>query len=175
MDKTTYRALTTEERISFLNSEMAAGKKLNLVCKEIGIADNISTEFRKKGYTRDEQGLYIKHDQQHPGQMNIDHLKTDEVTQGDTESEEGTNTPPVVNETTGSKISLSENDLPKSGEPKRVGRPPRTGKKMKKLTIEIDPDVYKALLFYKIDQELYMNNYIEELIKANVPEKYFDI
>ena len=58
-------------------------------------------------------------------------------------------------------------------EPKKVGRPKREGKKPKKITIEIDQDVYKALMHFKIDQDLYVNGYIEDLLKANVPEKYF--
>jgi len=58
---------------------------------------------------------------------------------------------------------------------KKVGRPKRVGKKPKKLTIEIDQEVYKALMFYKIDQGVYVNGYIEELLKANVPEKYFNL
>ena len=59
--------------------------------------------------------------------------------------------------------------------PKKVGRPKREGLKPKKLTIEIDQEVYKALMHFKIDQGVYVNGYIEELIKANVPEKYFKL
>lgn len=60
-------------------------------------------------------------------------------------------------------------------EPRKPGRPRRTGEKPRKLTIEIDQDVYKALMFYKIDQGIYVNGYIEGLLKANVPEKYFKL
>ena len=74
MDRAIYRSLTAEQRIAHLNSEMIAGKKLNQICREIGIADNVTTGFRLKGYIRDEQGLFIKQEQQHPGQMNLEQL-----------------------------------------------------------------------------------------------------
>jgi hypothetical protein len=42
-----------------------------------------------------------------------------------------------------------------------------------KLTIEIDKEVVKALMRYKVDGEFRVNKYIEDLLKANVPKEYF--
>jgi hypothetical protein len=63
----------------------------------------------------------------------------------------------------------------------KIGRPQvhekdSSGKNVNthKLTIEINKEVARALQHYKIDQEGFkINLFIEELIKANVPEKYF--
>lgn len=170
MDKTTYRALNTEERVSYLNLEMAAGKKLWKVCEEIGIADNVSTDFKKKGYVRNEEGLFIKHETQHPGQISLDDIPGATGPQDATESKEGTITPPVDNEPTENELVTPGRDIQ---EIKRVGRPPRSGSKPHKLTIEISQDVYKALMHYKIDEGIYVNGFIEELLKAAVPTEYF--
>ena len=76
--------------------------------------------------------------------------------------------------TVGAEIVSPDRDIFKITGPKKVGRPRRLDKtKLKKLTIEINEEIYKALMFYKIDQDFYVNGYIEELLKANVPEKYF--
>jgi len=171
MDKATYRSLTTEERISYLNSEMAAGKTLAAVCKEIGIANNVTADFHKKGYIRNEEGLYVKHEPQHPGQITIEQLAGAIEPQENAGSNMSAIIPPGENEPTETPPVTTESEQ----KPKRVGRPARKGEKPKKLTIEISPDVYKALMFYKIDQGIYVNGFIQELIKTNVPSKYFEI
>lgn len=184
MDKATYRASTTEERIKYLNSEMASDKKLCAICKEIGIADNITTEFRKKGYVRNKEGLFVKHEEQQPDQVSSDQLPGATELQEAAESEEGSiiteEIKPLAGEIVPPLLGISDViTAPTSGvsekdpQAKKVGRPPREGEKPKKLTVEIDPAVYRALMHYKVDSGIYVNAYLEELIKANVPEKYF--
>jgi hypothetical protein len=249
--------MNTEQRITYLNKEMTSGKKLSLVCKEIGIADNVTTEFRKKGYIRNEEGLFIKQEQQHPGPMSLEQLpkataeqevavsihnepqesldanddvitppikdgatteshvligqavesspkdgetfpaqEQIEVVETTSQAQDGTLQPLEFEvstipqneiQTTGPRLVTHGRDISqKITEPtsrlgenipsiKKVGRPPREGEKPKKLTIEIDPAVYKALMHYKIDEGLYVNAYIEDLLRANVPGKYFVI
>ena len=201
MDKATYKSLKTEERISYLNVEMAAGKKLWKICESIGIANNITTEFKKKGYIRNEEGLFIKRDQQ-PDQTSIMDHPTEPPEEKDQHEQKQVTSAGVLQpirhgghssskatleiyshvlkskdeqaaelmqEVSGPAVTASVDDLPA----KRVGRPPREGEKPKKLTIEIDPAVYKALMHYKVDSGIYVNAYIEDLLKANLPGRYF--
>lgn len=165
MDRAIYRALGTEQRIAHLNREMTAGKKLWAICKEIGIADNVSTDFKKKGYIRNQDGLFIKQEQ-----MGLDPLQELAAAQETTENEGASIMPIKEDKPPGGKIETTEHE---ENEPRRVGRPSRSGEKPKKLTIEISQETYKALMFYKIDQGLYVNGFIEDLIKSSVPEKYF--
>lgn len=164
MDKDTYTALNTEDRVNYLNSEMAAGKKLSHICKGLNIADNITTPLRKKGFIRNTEGLFIKQDQ-HPGQISLDQLPEPTEAPLDTNTNEN-----LI--TLGSEHNEVMDTHLVPPEQKRMGRPPRDGGPVKKLTIEIDQDIYKALLHYKIDEGLYVNAYLEELIKNALPEKY---
>ncbi|MCO5388851.1 MAG: hypothetical protein NHB14_27210 [Desulfosporosinus sp.] len=115
---------------------------------------NVTTPFKAKGYIRNKEGLFIKHDPQHHVRHPNDasHLYDKPLGQG--------------------LEAILSSDEPT---PKRVGRPPRKGEKPKKLTIEISQDVYKALMHFKIDEGIYVNGFIEELIKKNIPSKYFEI
>lgn len=60
---------------------------------------------------------------------------------------------------------------------KKVGRPAKYSKghiELKKLTLEIDKDVYNALQFKKITENIAINKFIEELLKENIEQCYFD-
>ena len=151
MDKKTYLALNTEDKVQYLNSEMTVGKSLFKICEDLNLTDNVIPAFNTKGYVRNAQGLFIKREEQQLAPVKIDQIpKPTEVD--------------MANPTNGGSYHP---------EPKRIGRPPRKGNKPKKLTIEIDQDVYKALMHYKIDKGLYVNSYIEDLLRTNLPEKYF--
>lgn len=67
---------------------------------------------------------------------------------------------------------INEQQPHEASETKKVGRPKKSGE-TKKITIEIDAAVHKALMHFKIDKGIYVNGYIEDLLKSNVPEKYF--
>ena len=182
MNKAEYRSLSWEERTTYFNARMETGEKLSHICKEVGIANNAAVAARANGWHREGPlKLFVYHEPQHPGQMNIgDRLSQaaeEEVSAGhedeqeETEGKEGSIMPVNDNKPTqGQPVPLEQTE-----QPKRMGRPPRTGEKPKKMTVEISQEVYKALQFYKIDNGIFVNGFIEELIKANVPEKYFDI
>lgn len=87
------------------------------------------------------------------------------------ESEEVTIMPENENKPTEGKPANTE----QTKQPKRMGRPPRTGDELKKMSIEVTQESYKALQHYKINEGITLNRWFDELIKANVPEKYFDI
>lgn len=60
--------------------------------------------------------------------------------------------------------------------PRKVGRPPSVNRReVVKMTIDISKTTYKALKYMVIDKETTMTLYIEELLKANLNEKYFKI
>ena len=271
MNRRDYRASGTEERINYLNSQMVVGKKLWRICEEIGIANNVTTEFKKKGYIRNEEGLFIKRDQQHPDQITLDHVSAaaepqlscptvgqQKLTEDEPLVEENvhsnaieefpesildeldeisvdtdpnfvqnstqgnipptTELEPIVEDSVTLMSQIEEEILPNDQisqttmaqevteskevtimptnetkpvdegiqavvapptvgetEPKKVGRPARSSQQpIKKLTVEIDQEVYKALMHYKVDSGLYVNAYIEDLLKANLPGKYFE-
>ena len=193
MNRSEYRSLSTEKRITYLNSRMEAGELQSHICKEIGIANNIAVGFNKKGYFREGPlKLYVYHEPQHPGQMDItdqpdqeeqetiisnEGITIDSIDPGNepietietepigaqeaTESEEATIMPENENKPTeGQPVTPEQTE-----QPKRMGRPPRLNDNIKKLTIEIDQDVYKALMHYKIDNGIFVNALLEELIK----------
>ena len=67
------------------------------------------------------------------------------------------------------EVAVDTNTLPKvkSVKKPKIGRPLRTTK-VKKMTTEINADVYKRLKHYCIDAEINMNKYIEELLIKNL-------
>jgi len=67
------------------------------------------------------------------------------------------------------EVAVDTITLPKvkSVKKPKIGRPLRTTK-VKKMTTEINADVYKRLKHYCIDAEINMNKYIEELLIKNL-------
>ena len=59
-----------------------------------------------------------------------------------------------------------------SQEKPKVGRPARKNP-VKKLTIEIDETVYKALKFKQVAESITINRYIEQLLRQDIEELYF--
>ncbi|MCD3232428.1 hypothetical protein [Clostridium botulinum] len=75
------------------------------------------------------------------------------------------------------KRQQSEEPIEQIGE-KRVGRPRKYSKEkteLKKLTLEINREVYNALQFKKINEGLVINKYIEDLLRKNIDKIYFSM
>lgn len=60
---------------------------------------------------------------------------------------------------------------------KKVGRPAKYSKghsELKKLTLEIDKNIYNALQLKKITEKIIVNKFIEDLLRKNIEQSYFD-
>lgn len=67
---------------------------------------------------------------------------------------------------------LEVSEMREEQEKPKVGRPARKNP-VKKLTIEIDETVYKALKFKQVAESITINRYIEQLLRQDIEELYF--
>ncbi len=68
--------------------------------------------------------------------------------------------------------ALEVSEMREEQEKPKVGRPARENP-VKKLTIEIDETVYKALKFKQVAESITINRYIEQLLRQDIEELYF--
>lgn len=74
-------------------------------------------------------------------------------------------------------VTKETSAMPLPSNSKKVGRPQKYSKghtELKKLTLEIDKSVYTALQFKKITENIAINKFIEDLLKKNIEQCYFD-
>jgi len=159
MLKEEFLQLTISKQINHVNDIINKGGSLTSICKELGISKSISAKFKNHGYIlKDKQYiLELKEGQETSFKEPIEiKQKIDTITPGNT-----------IN------VMELQQELK---EVNPVGRPKTRDKnKIVKLTIEMNKDIIKALKFMAIGEEVYINQYIEELLKKNIPEKYFNI
>lgn len=167
MNKKEFQSMELEEQIMYMNKYMASGESLSSLCRTIGISKSISAKFLSHGYKLIE-GQYI---------LQQETISNEPIgTTGRQNIKKDTSTPLEQ-----SRALKTVTEGMKGKGNKKIGRPQihekdNTGKNINthKLTIEIDKEVAKALLHYKVDEEGFkINEFIENLIKENIPKKYF--
>ena len=117
------------------------GESLSSVCRAIGMSKSIASKYLSKGYI----------------QVNGKYTLT-----------ELSNVPPQTQE-----VAVDTITPPKTKEVKKVQNKPKIGRPCKqfettKLTLEVNKLLVRKLKHYCIDNEIYMNKFIEDLIRNNL-------
>jgi predicted DNA-binding protein YlxM (UPF0122 family) len=171
MNRNEFRVMEVPEQVSYINKYMAEGKSLSAICKEIGMSKSISEKFKHYGYVLQDNQYIL---QQIEGQESIFNEPKKVIEQQNVKRD--INVPLKQNKALKTVTEgIKEVNRVKTGRP-QIHEKDESGKNINthKLTIEIDKEVARALQHYKVDQEGFkINQFIEDLIKANVPEKYF--
>ncbi|MDR3599170.1 MAG: hypothetical protein P4L49_01580 [Desulfosporosinus sp.] len=201
MDKKTYLAFSTDERAYYLNEQMIAGSTLKAACQSAGIgSENIAKLFRDKGFIRNDKGLFVTAEQM-ADQTKDAVPQTQDVILTEGMITPTTENNPIVGSDHGEGQAIEEQpqggvsqplevepitipptvfnnpvvDIPtrQQGQ-KRLGRPRREGGEVIKLTIELTVETHRALMIYRAANNLFANQFIEKLLKENIPERYFN-
>jgi len=153
MIKEEWQAMTFDEQVRELNQRLSAGESMTTFSKRLGIdKGNLSRRLKREGYSLVE-GQYIV--QGIEGQLDI----------------LGAALEATVKPKADIKPKVKPAPEQKPEIPGKAGRPEREYA-VKKLTIEIREDTFKALHHYKIDSGKKLNSFIEDLIKQALPAGY---
>lgn len=159
------------------------------LCKQLGIGRSTFYENRDKLGIKKQGDKYIIPDKllQLPGQYSlledtepkesIKHMKKEEkqpegeISSQRIQEKSEENIKPIEVKKREEGLEVSEMREESQEKPK-VGRPARKNP-VKKLTIEIDETVYKALKFKQVAESITINRYIEQLLRQDIEELYF--
>ena len=160
MKREEFQSLSLSKQVQYINGLMTKGGSLSSICKDIGISKSVSAKYLKHGYELKDKQYILKPIE---GQTGL--FSKPQEAQEEPKEKIDIITP----------IEIKVIAEPQQ-EPRQVGRPKTRDKsQVVKLTMEINKDIVKALKFMSIDKEIYINQYIEELLQSNIPEKYFNI
>ena len=151
MDKKEWQAMSIDEKARHLNQRLASGESMSAFSQGLGIdRSNLCTKLKHAGYKLIE-GQYKA--QGIEGQLDL--------------------LGAALEATAKPKDDVKKKVVP-APEIAAKGRSGRPGREyaVKKLTIEIHEDVFKALHHFKIDEGIRINEFIENLVKEALPAGY---
>ena len=138
MEKNIFQAMTIKEQVSYINLRMAKGESVTTACKSVGLSKELSRKYQKNGYKLIEGQFIPSHVPQQTQEVAVDTI-----------------TPPKAKE-----VKKVKNKA-------KIGRPCKT-QETTKLTLEVNKILVRKLKHYCIDNEIYMNKFIEGLIRNNL-------
>ena len=158
MDKKEWQAMSIDEQVRELNQRLASGESLTTFTKRLGVdKGNLSRKLKREGYSLVE-GQYIVV-QGIEGQLDI----LGAALEAKAEPKAEAKAKPIK--------KAAQSDKAPTAPRGTAGRPGREYA-VKKLTIEIHADIFKALHHYKIDEGIKINEFIENLLKEALPAEY---
>jgi len=157
MDKKEWQAMSIDEKARHLNQRLASGESMSAFSQGLGIdRSNLCTKLKHAGYKLIE-GQYKA--QGIEGQLDLLGAALEATAKPKAEAK----AKPIK--------KAAQSDKAPTAPRGTAGRPGREYA-VKKLTIEIHADIFKALHHYKIDEGIKINEFIENLLKEALPAEY---
>ena len=138
MNKIEFQGLTIQQQVSEINQQLNHGESVTNACINVGMTKELSRKFQKKGFKLIEGQFIPSHVPTQTQEVAVDTI-----------------TPPKVEE-----VKKVQNKA-------KIGRPCKT-QETTKLTLEVNKLLVRKLKHYCIDNEVYMNKFIEGLIRNNL-------